>query len=129
MYPLLWLISIHCVLSSAQLDISNNGQTPLQVQSSNSAKLGVKFPDQSQYLHASSVRVLPENVLVDGQQQNYLQAKSGANVEAQQYSSPVTVDFSYHDYDKMTKLLRQITARYPSLTALYSIGKSVQGKD
>jgi hypothetical protein len=39
------------------------------------------------------------------------------------------LDFVYHGHDDMTRFLRQTTARYPNLTALYSIGKSVQGKD
>jgi len=37
------------------------------------------------------------------------------------------LEFKYHDYDKMTKFLRTTSSRYPNLTALYSIGKSVQG--
>ncbi|XP_072157235.1 carboxypeptidase D isoform X2 [Bemisia tabaci] len=39
------------------------------------------------------------------------------------------LEFKYHDYDKMTKFLRTTSSRYPNLTALYSIGKSVQGRD
>ncbi|XP_050680054.1 carboxypeptidase M-like isoform X1 [Leptidea sinapis] len=39
------------------------------------------------------------------------------------------LDFSYHDHDQLTRYLRAVSARYPSLTALYSIGKSVQGRD
>lgn len=38
-----------------------------------------------------------------------------------------TIDFKYHDYEKMTRFLRETSSRFPSLTALYSIGKSVQG--
>lgn len=38
------------------------------------------------------------------------------------------LDFKYHDYDKLTKFLRTTSSKYPNLTALYSIGKSVQGK-
>lgn len=38
------------------------------------------------------------------------------------------LDFKYHDYDKLTKFLRTTSSRYPNLTALYSIGKSVQGE-
>lgn len=38
------------------------------------------------------------------------------------------LEFKYHDYDKMTKYLRTTSSRFPNLTALYSIGKSVQGK-
>lgn len=37
------------------------------------------------------------------------------------------IDFEYHDHDEMTKFLRLTTAKYPNLSALYSIGKSVQG--
>ena len=39
------------------------------------------------------------------------------------------IDFVYHNHDEMTQFLRATTARYPNLTALYSIGKSVQGRD
>lgn len=39
------------------------------------------------------------------------------------------LDFKYHDYDKMTKFLRTTSSRFPNLTALYSIGKSVQGNN
>lgn len=39
------------------------------------------------------------------------------------------LEFKYHDYDKMTKFLRTTSSRFPNLTALYSIGKSVQGRD
>ncbi|XP_046965552.1 carboxypeptidase M isoform X3 [Vanessa cardui] len=39
------------------------------------------------------------------------------------------LEFKYHDHEEMTRYLRAISARYPALTALYSIGKSVQGRD
>ncbi|XP_058064234.1 carboxypeptidase M isoform X2 [Anopheles bellator] len=39
------------------------------------------------------------------------------------------LDFVYHNHDEMTRYLRATTARYPNLTALYSIGKSAQGRD
>jgi len=39
------------------------------------------------------------------------------------------LEFKYHNYDQMTKFLRTTSSRYPNLTALYSIGKSVQGRD
>lgn len=45
----------------------------------------------------------------------------------QQYAEPYKIDYKYHRFDQMTQFLRQTTARYPSLTALYSIGKSVKG--
>lgn len=51
------------------------------------------------------------------------------NFNLDQQNEPYTIDFKYHNYDKMTKFLRATSARYPSLTALYSIGKSVQGRE
>jgi hypothetical protein len=38
------------------------------------------------------------------------------------------LDFSYHNYEDMTTWLKQFSASNPDLTALYSIGKSVQGE-
>ncbi|XP_034139680.1 carboxypeptidase D isoform X2 [Drosophila guanche] len=37
--------------------------------------------------------------------------------------------FEHHNYTAMESYLRQLSASYPSLTRLYSIGKSVQGRD
>lgn len=39
------------------------------------------------------------------------------------------LDFVYHNHEEMTRFLRATSARFPNLTALYSIGKSVQGRD
>ncbi|XP_046681578.1 uncharacterized protein LOC124368348 [Homalodisca vitripennis] len=36
------------------------------------------------------------------------------------------LEFKYHNYDQLTRYLRTTSSRYPNLTALYSIGKSVQ---
>lgn len=47
------------------------------------------------------------------------------NLESQ--NEPYHLEYEYHNYDKMTKFLRATSAKYPTLTALYSIGKSVQG--
>ena len=38
------------------------------------------------------------------------------------------LDWRYNDFEEMTKFLRTTSSRYPNLTALYSIGKSVQGE-
>ena len=38
------------------------------------------------------------------------------------------LDFGYHHYDEMTAWLRNFSANNVHLTALYSIGKSVQGE-
>lgn len=42
---------------------------------------------------------------------------------------PVYVDFNYHDYNRMTSLLKSMNDTYPDLVQLYSIGKSVQGRE
>lgn len=43
------------------------------------------------------------------------------------YDEPYNMDFTYHNYDQMSRLLRTTSRRYQNLTALYSIGKSVNG--
>ena len=51
----------------------------------------------------------------------------------QPYSSDFTLhrtpDFSIHTYDLMEKFLKNLVTKYPSITRLYSIGKSVQGTE
>ncbi|EEB11212.1 carboxypeptidase M precursor, putative [Pediculus humanus corporis] len=44
-------------------------------------------------------------------------------------SNDQKLEFKYHNYEKLTKFLRMTSSKYPSLTALYSIGKSVQNRD
>ncbi|XP_059223641.1 carboxypeptidase M isoform X2 [Stomoxys calcitrans] len=39
------------------------------------------------------------------------------------------LDFVYHNHEELTRFLRATSARYPNLTALYSIGKSIQGRE
>ena len=41
--------------------------------------------------------------------------------------APPPLDFEYHNYDQMTDWMKKFSAAYSNLTALYSIGKSVQG--
>ncbi|XP_057321278.1 carboxypeptidase M isoform X2 [Microplitis mediator] len=45
------------------------------------------------------------------------------------FDKPYTVDFKYHNFDKMSRFLRATSLRFQNLTALYSIGKSVKGRD
>jgi murein tripeptide amidase MpaA len=40
-----------------------------------------------------------------------------------------TTDFGYHHYNDLSSLLRNYSVRFPTKTHLYSIGKSVQGRD
>ncbi|XP_064292398.1 carboxypeptidase D isoform X3 [Plodia interpunctella] len=44
-------------------------------------------------------------------------------------SGGTELEFRYHDHEQLTRYLRAVSAQYPALTALYSIGKSVQGRD
>ena len=41
----------------------------------------------------------------------------------------IDTNSEYHHYDALTKLLHDYASRYPSITRLHSVGKSVQGKD
>ena len=43
--------------------------------------------------------------------------------------SPMKIELDYHDYDGMTKLLREASTKFPDLVQLYSIGQSVQGRE
>ncbi|BFG01665.1 carboxypeptidase M [Drosophila madeirensis] len=68
---------------------------------------------------------------------------SGGDLQQQQQQQPLqglpepraympdsqNLDFVYHDHEELTRFLRATSARYPNLTALYSIGKSIQGRD
>lgn len=42
--------------------------------------------------------------------------------------SPMKIQMSYHNYDDMVKLLQEASAKFPDLVHLYSIGKSVEGR-
>uniref|UniRef100_A0A1Y1LFE6 Peptidase M14 domain-containing protein n=1 Tax=Photinus pyralis TaxID=7054 RepID=A0A1Y1LFE6_PHOPY len=59
---------------------------------------------------------------------NY-QSSAIQNYNVEVPNEPYTIGFQYHNYEQMTKFLRATTSRFPTLTALYSIGKSVQGRD
>ncbi|RUS78696.1 hypothetical protein EGW08_013551, partial [Elysia chlorotica] len=37
--------------------------------------------------------------------------------------------FEHHNFEQMTIFLRSLTERYPTITRLYSVGQSVQGRD
>lgn len=39
------------------------------------------------------------------------------------------VDFSHHDYDQMTNVLEQLAEKFPSITRLYSLGKSYENRN
>lgn len=37
--------------------------------------------------------------------------------------------FQHHNYNQMMKMLKELTKKYPSITNLYTIGKSVEGRE
>lgn len=126
---ILWTFALHCLCLSSAQGILPNPTTNL-----NEDQLIFRdgsFVGDSINVKASmqtgqpGLAVEPLTSQVEAQQRNY---QTGGNVNLDgQFVEPYNIEFKYHDYDKMTKFLRQTTARYPSLTALYSIGKSVQG--
>lgn len=42
---------------------------------------------------------------------------------------PVRIELTYHNYDDMTRLLKNVSDRFPDLVRLYSIGRSVEGRE
>ncbi|XP_011309031.1 carboxypeptidase M isoform X2 [Fopius arisanus] len=45
------------------------------------------------------------------------------------FDEPYGIDFKYHNYEQMSRFLRATSLRFHNLTALYSIGKSFQGRN
>lgn len=41
---------------------------------------------------------------------------------------PATIEFAYHNYDALTNLLHNVSSNFPELVRVYTIGKSVQGR-
>lgn len=90
-----------------------------------------------QYIHASPAHDLAldndPSTIKNRPVSNYLPNYSSQNSNHYSPSDFIQdpsyqLDFKYHDYDKLTKFLRTTSSKYPNLTALYSIGKSIQGK-
>lgn len=55
-------------------------------------------------------------------QQQQQQQSSGMN------RPPATIEFAYHNYEQMTNLMHNISSNFPELVRVYTIGKSVQGR-
>uniref|UniRef100_A0A6P7G833 Carboxypeptidase M-like isoform X3 n=1 Tax=Diabrotica virgifera virgifera TaxID=50390 RepID=A0A6P7G833_DIAVI len=108
----IWVLSAHCLASLAQ----NVPETSDQKDFLN------------QNIHGTVIQT-EVNSLGDVQGKNFENFPAKFNVDGSQYPEPYNIEYKYHNYEKMTSFLRQTTARYPELTALYSIGKSVQGRD
>lgn len=43
-------------------------------------------------------------------------------------TAPIKIELAYHNHEDMTRLLQNVSARFPNLVRLYSIGTSVQGR-
>lgn len=48
--------------------------------------------------------------------------------QRQESREPIKIELTYHDHDEMTDLLKNVSARFPDLVRLYSIGTSVEGR-
>jgi carboxypeptidase D len=51
------------------------------------------------------------------------------HVGADEYGFLFNTEFKHHNFTEMEKFLKEIHETYPKLTRLYSIGKSVEGRD
>lgn len=65
--------------------------------------------------------------------ENFVIHNNGFVTESKNYShhvtrEPIKIELTYHNYDELTSLLRNVSARFPDLVHLYSIGNSVQGR-
>ncbi|KAJ8959056.1 hypothetical protein NQ318_022312 [Aromia moschata] len=127
MTPTIWTASLCCLCSALVLgEVATRDFDPLE------AKLASRISVQEATFLGDAV--VPSNT---GQPQTLegfesLSARAGAQQQRNYQdldAEPYNIEYKYHDFDKMTKFLRQTTTKYPSLTALYSIGKSVQGRD
>lgn len=54
--------------------------------------------------------------------------KDNVDTGHHQPREPAKIEFTYHDYDAMTSLLKNVSATFPDLVRLYTIGTSVQGR-
>lgn len=58
------------------------------------------------------------------------QKPSTIKIKSKHLTNKVSVRFNkYHHYDEMVKLLKNMAKKNPNITRLYSIGKSLQGRD
>ena len=70
---------------------------------------------------ASGVAISPEPIAQDGDIARHYNSRYSI------FDEPYNIEFKYHKYEQMSRFLRATSLRFQNLTALYSIGKSVQG--
>src|SRR6218665_3109108 len=64
-----------------------------------------------------------------GNSTNSAQSPAKTKPKSKPKVSKAKVSFQYHDYDSTTNFLKLVHERFPKLTRLYSIGKSVEGRE
>lgn len=57
------------------------------------------------------------------------QTKTNPSIHPRLQQPIAKVDFNYHNYYELTKFLYNICKDYPNLVRIYSVGKSVQGRE
>ncbi|CAG9774094.1 unnamed protein product [Ceutorhynchus assimilis] len=121
-------LAIISIKVSAQSSNLSNGFNQAQLSSKiNVADDSISFPSDDS--GSDTKRISNEGQFLEPEERRYVSNDHTNHNLDNQNSEPFKVDPVYHKYDQMTQLLRQTTAKYPSLTALYSIGKSIRGRD
>lgn len=76
--------------------------------------------------------ILQTTSLVSGRQPvneitfNITQEESNKTPLESTIREPIKIELAYHNYNQLTELLKNVSARFPDLVKLYSLGESVQ---
>lgn len=73
--------------------------------------------------------ISPNNVDVDNKKYDDWTFQSYSDVEKLVGNFTESNEFGHHNYNKMTLWLKRLNLDYPDITHLYTVGKSVQGRD
>lgn len=84
------------------------------------------FTLASQYSYVVEARVQLPTAISFPRPEPKLSTKDQANIPSNR--APIKIQLAYHNYDDMTKLLKEVSVKFPDLVHLYSIGESVQGR-
>ncbi|KAG0729787.1 Carboxypeptidase M [Chionoecetes opilio] len=81
------------------------------------------------YVYLTAIQYIRGQQALQDPPSTYLKQYDPQYFDESLISPANALTFEYHNYTTMTDFLRAMSATYPNLTALYSIGKSVQGRD
>lgn len=114
---------------TSKISVGNNEAIMFPSESpSNSSEIASEI--RRMYANADQLLQVPSQSNAEERHYAGIDYQTGINQNLDsQYNKPYGIEYKYHDFEQMTEFLRQTTARFPSLTALYSIGKSVKGRD